>query len=228
MSDRLKAPAEFKRLGMLMSKNHLLSHKLKELKPKRVYELIKEFDVFRNNDLIYKFMDASMADAQGRLGFENNPYPQRAYMHGMVDAVKSVSTKPIVESGLKGKEFGEALDDARLRALIDNYHAQPEKIVKHMENFGGDLENYNNLTPENKFDLFSKLKVSSSSFVLTKVLENMPEVDSDKVMSDVGKFNSIDGKSLVEEGLEGKEVGSELKKRKINALALSSKKCDWR
>ena len=220
MSDRLKVPSEFRKLGILMSKNHLLSHRVKELKPKRVYELIKEFDVFRNNSLIYKFLDASMADAQGRLGFEDRPYPQREYINGMIDAVKSVSTKSIVERGLKGKEFGEALDEDRLRALLNNFHTLPEKMIVHTKKFKNELINYESLDTEGKYDLFSKLKVSSSSFVLIKIMENLPEVNKEKVLSDVDKFNSVNGRDLLAEGIKGEDIGIELKKRKLEALTV--------
>ena len=60
-----------------------------------------------------------MADAQGRTGFEQRPYPQANYLRGAAQAARAVDIQPLLDKGLQGAEMGRALEQARLEALSD-------------------------------------------------------------------------------------------------------------
>jgi len=61
---------------------------------------------------------ACEADAKGRLGYENRPYPQKAFWLELAKAANAVDNQAILATGVTGAEIGEAIVLERKR-LID-------------------------------------------------------------------------------------------------------------
>jgi tRNA nucleotidyltransferase (CCA-adding enzyme) len=59
----------------------------------------------------------SEADARGRTGFENNPYPQGDYLRAAFVAASTVTNREVIEAGFSGAKIGEEIRLRRLRAL---------------------------------------------------------------------------------------------------------------
>jgi tRNA nucleotidyltransferase (CCA-adding enzyme) len=113
----LKAPNAHTKLALLSSEYHTHVHRAFELKPETVLKVIKALDAFRRPEQFEQFLLVCKADAQGRTGLEETDYPQAAYFRKALEPCKAVDIRALRETGLEGKELGEAIDQARIANL---------------------------------------------------------------------------------------------------------------
>ncbi len=66
-----------------------------------------------------EFLLACEADAKGRTGLENKPYPQAVYLQTVAKTAASVDTSALMSGGLQGAEIGEAIRRLRIQAIAD-------------------------------------------------------------------------------------------------------------
>ena len=123
--DRLRVPNRFRHLALIVTRYHLLCHKIDTLRPATVLKVLKGLDVFRQPILLPCFLLACEADARGRTGFEEADYPSAPWLQGIADEVQQISTRELIEAGLTGGAIGEALDKKRL-ACITEYKQQKD------------------------------------------------------------------------------------------------------
>ncbi|MEO8224145.1 MAG: multifunctional CCA addition/repair protein [Gammaproteobacteria bacterium] len=119
---RLAVPNRFRDLGVAVCRDHGLCHRALELRPATLLALLERLDAFRRGHRVSEFLDACEADARGRTGLENEPYPQRDLVHRAWQAALAVDTRAITApggsaEGLAGEALGEALRRARLSAV---------------------------------------------------------------------------------------------------------------
>lgn len=117
INQRCKAPRDCAELALLVGELHTHGHRALELRPSTLLELLQRFDVFRRPQRFAEFVAACEMDARGRRGLEQRDYPQAAYLLGAAAAARQVAVKPLLDTGFKGAELGEALDRERLQAL---------------------------------------------------------------------------------------------------------------
>jgi tRNA nucleotidyltransferase (CCA-adding enzyme) len=117
LCNRLKAPNAYRKLAEKVMRYHGACHRALELKPATVVDLLQRLDAVRRRDALEPFLLACEADARGRTGFENRPYPQADWLRTAQAAVLSVAVEPLLEKGLKGEAFGEALRRMRIKAV---------------------------------------------------------------------------------------------------------------
>lgn len=117
VNQRCKVPRDCAELALLVGEYHTHGHRALELRADTLLELLQAFDVYRRPQRFEEFIAACEMDARGRLGFEERDYPQAAYLHGAMQAARSVAVQPLLERGLKGAELGEALKAERLKVL---------------------------------------------------------------------------------------------------------------
>lgn len=122
VSSRLRVPNYFMKLAVLVTRYHLLCHKIKSLRPSTVLKILKALDVFRNTETLDQFLLACEADARGRLNFEDSAYPSSQWLKNLIEPLASISAKQFIDAGLTGKAIGKAIDDHRL-AIITEYKA---------------------------------------------------------------------------------------------------------
>ncbi len=116
LCERLKVPAEHRDLAVLCSREHLNVHRIDELKPATVHELIARCDGFRKPRRIDQLATVCEADKRGRAGLADEPYPQAGLLrrlHAAACAVRSAE----VAAGLSGPAVGEALRKAQIAAI---------------------------------------------------------------------------------------------------------------
>ncbi len=116
-SKRLKVPRSFSDLGELVSRFHLDIHRADELRPATLLRKLMEMDVLRRPERFGQILLACEADARGRLGLEEKPYPQRQFWQGALAALRSVAPRALQEKGLEGETFMQTLQAARETAL---------------------------------------------------------------------------------------------------------------
>ncbi|MGB9428390.1 MAG: multifunctional CCA addition/repair protein [Gammaproteobacteria bacterium] len=113
LCERLRVPRDYRELAVLVARYHGLVHRAKELRAETLLKLLQNTDAFRRPERFEQFLLACEADARGRKGLEDAPYPQAAYLRQALDAARAVKT-PVAESGA---EIGRQLHAARLEAI---------------------------------------------------------------------------------------------------------------
>ncbi len=117
MSNRLPVPRACRELGVLVAEYHAHSHRAFELRPSTVLDLFKKVDAFRRPERFQKFLIACEADARGRTGFEDKPYPQAAYLERAWKEAGKVKAEQVADSESSGPAIGAEIDNKRLQAI---------------------------------------------------------------------------------------------------------------
>lgn len=117
LSRRLQIPAAFRDLGCLAAEFHAHAHRAFELRSSTVLKVLNRVDAFRRPERFEKFLLACEADARGRTGFENQPYPQAEYFRAAWRAASDVEISDLTGGGLSGPEIGKEMETRRQRAI---------------------------------------------------------------------------------------------------------------
>ena len=112
---RLHVPREYRELALLAARYHGLVHRVEDLRPETVLRLLKGCDAFRRPQRFGQLLLACQADALGRRGFEERPYPQAAWLQRALAAANQVALPDT--AGRSGEEIGAQLHALRLQAL---------------------------------------------------------------------------------------------------------------
>jgi tRNA nucleotidyltransferase (CCA-adding enzyme) len=114
---RLRVPTEHAALAELVCREHLNVHRAFELKPSTVLRLLTSLDALRRPERLSLFLAACEADKRGRLGHQDDAYPQAAYLQRACDAAAAVRSESFVAQGLQGPAIGDAMAAARVAAI---------------------------------------------------------------------------------------------------------------
>lgn len=122
LCQRLAVPNRCRDLAVAVTRNHGLCHRALELRPLTILGLLENLDAFRRGERVTEFLDACEADARGRTGFEDRPYPQRDLILAAWQATLAVDTRAVAGpggagEGRTGEALGEAIRQARLAAV---------------------------------------------------------------------------------------------------------------
>jgi tRNA nucleotidyltransferase (CCA-adding enzyme) len=82
-----------------------------------VLKVLNRTDAFRRPSRFEKFLMACEADARGRTGFEDRPYPQAEYFRAAWKAAGAIDISDLTSSQLSGKEIGKEIASRRRRAI---------------------------------------------------------------------------------------------------------------
>lgn len=117
LCSRLPVPKACRELAVLVAEFHTHCHRALELKPATVLKVLERCDAFRRPQRFQQILLACEADARGRTGLEDRPYPQREYFSGAMNAAAAILPADFVKEGLDGAAIGRALSEQRLAAL---------------------------------------------------------------------------------------------------------------
>ncbi|MGB0712295.1 MAG: multifunctional CCA addition/repair protein [Gammaproteobacteria bacterium] len=117
LCERLRSPREFRDLGRLVARYHLHVHRYAELRASTIVEVLSAADAWRRPQRVEQFLLACEADARGRTGLEDEPYPQAEGYRTALAAARSVDSSAPTRAGLKGPAIGEAIKRERIRAV---------------------------------------------------------------------------------------------------------------
>ncbi len=117
LATRLKVPTEYAALAEQVCREHLNAHRAFELKPATVLKLLGALDALRRPARLDAFLAACEADKRGRLGHEQDAYPQAAYLRAARAAAAAVEASAFIEQGLAGPAIGAAMAAARTDAI---------------------------------------------------------------------------------------------------------------
>jgi len=119
LASRLRVPTEYAELAELVCREHLNAHRALELKPATVLKLLTALDALRRPARLQTFLNACMADKRGRLGHEQDDYPQASWLRRARDAAAAITSAPFVAQGLQGAAIGAAMEKARIQAIAE-------------------------------------------------------------------------------------------------------------
>ena len=117
LCERLKVPADYRQLAEAVCREHLNVHRLAELRDATVLALLQRCDGFRRPERIAQVAIACEADARGRGGQAECPYPQGPELVRLHAAAMAINARDITTAGLKGPAIGQALEAARIAAI---------------------------------------------------------------------------------------------------------------
>ncbi|AYH02717.1 multifunctional CCA addition/repair protein [Pectobacterium parmentieri] len=126
LCQRLRVPNPIRDLAKLVAEYHDLVHTVQVLQPKTLLKLFDAIDVWRKPQRLEQLALTSEADARGRAGFEENPYPQGDYLREAFRVAALVSSASVVADGFKGIDVRNELARRRIHALAEWKAQQPD------------------------------------------------------------------------------------------------------
>jgi tRNA nucleotidyltransferase (CCA-adding enzyme) len=115
---RLPVPNKFRELAVLVARHHGNVHRAAKLKAQTVLKLIGETDAIRQPERFDELLVACEADARGRKGLHDRPYPQAERLRTALKAARAVDAATVrAAHDVEGPALGKAIHDARLAAI---------------------------------------------------------------------------------------------------------------
>lgn len=119
LCQRLRVPNALRDLAKPVAEFHDLIHTVEKLRPETLLKLFDAIDVWRKPQRLSQMIDASEADARGRTGFEQNPYPQGDYLRAAFAMAEQVSVQEVIERGFQGPAIRDELRRRRQQMLAE-------------------------------------------------------------------------------------------------------------
>lgn len=119
MRQRLRIPNAFALLAKQVMQYHTHIHKASELKASTLVDLLMVLGAFKSNSGLSEFLLACEADAKGRTGLEQNPYPQADYIKRAASIAGAINISALLNNDLEGAKIGEAIRQCRIKALTE-------------------------------------------------------------------------------------------------------------
>ncbi|QOL15773.1 multifunctional CCA addition/repair protein [Dickeya dianthicola] len=117
LCQRLRVPNALRDLARLVAEYHDVVHTVQMLQPKTLLKLFDAIDVWRKPQRLEQLLLASEADARGRAGLEQQPYPQGDYLREAFVAASQITSADVVAAGFQHAAIREELQRRRCAAL---------------------------------------------------------------------------------------------------------------
>jgi len=118
VNDRLRVPNDCRDAAILAAREHGQIHRTLELEAEALLRLLERCDALRRPALLAQVLDACEADARGRAGHQDDPYPQRGRILDALDAARGVDAGAIAARvGPDGGRIAQAVHEARAAAV---------------------------------------------------------------------------------------------------------------
>jgi tRNA nucleotidyltransferase (CCA-adding enzyme) len=114
---RLRVPRAQRELALAVCREHIRVHRATELRPGKLLALIEALRGLRDEAFFEQALAACAADARGRSGFEDDPYPSAEHLRAARALVASIRAADVVPEGMRGPEVGDRLRAAREQRL---------------------------------------------------------------------------------------------------------------
>src|SRR5262249_45020576 len=114
---RLRIPNAYREVAVLVARYHGQAHRVAELRPGTLLELLEKLDAFRRPPRFEQFVLACEADKRGRTGLEHQPYPQATRLREARELAASITLDAEARGTLSGEQIAERLRRVRIDAL---------------------------------------------------------------------------------------------------------------
>ncbi len=122
VNERLRVPVDCRELADVVAREHGNVHRSDTLNATAVLRLLERCDAFRKPQRFREILQACECDARGRLGLQDEPYPQAERLSLALDIAQAVVTADVSaaaqQRGLRGEAIGQAIAQARTEALV--------------------------------------------------------------------------------------------------------------
>ncbi|MBN9429724.1 MAG: multifunctional CCA addition/repair protein [Burkholderiales bacterium] len=119
LCERLRVPGECRDLARLVAREHGLIHRVLELRASTLVELLERLDALRKPQRLEQVISACEADARGRLGFAEQPYPQAQRLRLAAQAMRSVDAGAVASQHAGSPTaIRDAVHRARVAAVV--------------------------------------------------------------------------------------------------------------
>jgi tRNA nucleotidyltransferase (CCA-adding enzyme) len=117
---RLRVPTECRELALLAAEHHGNIHRAAELRPATMVKVMEQCDVLRRPERFNDLLGACAADHRGRLGYEQQDYPQAALWRSAMAAMCGVDAGAIAQActaANRAAQIPERIHEARVAAV---------------------------------------------------------------------------------------------------------------
>ncbi|MFD2113026.1 multifunctional CCA addition/repair protein [Thiorhodococcus fuscus] len=114
---RFRVPVRCRDLARITSALHGLVHKVDELRPATLLNLMERADAFRRPERFEQMLIACEADYRGRTGYAERDYPQAEILRRLFAAVVEVDVGTIARSAPEPRLIPERIRAARIAAI---------------------------------------------------------------------------------------------------------------
>ena len=115
---RLRTPNDHRELAVLVARHHAKVHRVAELRPGTLLDLLEQTDAFRRGERFERMLVACEADARGRgPQLRVAPYPQAALLRRVRDAAAAVRLDPAIVAAESGPVIAERMRSARIDSI---------------------------------------------------------------------------------------------------------------
>ena len=117
LCQRLRVPKVIKALCAQVMEYHTHCHRGFELRADTLTEMLQNIGAFKAENQLQDFLLACEADARGRTGFEEVPYPQAEFIRAAAQTAREIDTRDVLQSNLQGAQIGAAIQGLRSQAI---------------------------------------------------------------------------------------------------------------
>ncbi len=121
LGERWRVPTDCRELADLTAREHGNIHRSASLGPAALVRLFDRCDAWRRPARFAGLLLACECDARGRLGLQDQPYPQRPRLLAALARAQAVDSAAVATDaaakGLHGPAVGQAIGAARIQAL---------------------------------------------------------------------------------------------------------------
>lgn len=121
LGQRYRIPKETTQFAKLVTRWHGQIHRGMDLAKTNNFdallEVLEQCQAYKKFEQFQQILTCCEADHLGRKGFENTPYPQKAFWEKLRNASESVDIQAIMRQGFKGKEIQDQIRKVRLEKI---------------------------------------------------------------------------------------------------------------
>lgn len=130
LCQRLRVPKKYTTIARLACEYHTHCHRVAELRPVTILRLLESLDAFRRPEQMELFLLVCEADARGRTGFEQRPYPQADILRKALRAAAAVDVAALLAKRRAALDKG-AMSDSSTQAETGT-RANEGEVVREM------------------------------------------------------------------------------------------------
>lgn len=112
LCQRLRIPTDYRKLALLVSRFHLIIHRLDELQPNTIVTLLDKTDAFRRPTLFDKLLLVCEADAQGK--GTDSVYQQAPRWRNLLKRCEEITAQQLIKEGIQGEAIKIGLHQRRI------------------------------------------------------------------------------------------------------------------
>ncbi len=117
LCERLRIPRKTRQLAVLTARYHTHCHRARELNASSLVKLFQALDIVRNPHRFAQYLLVCEADAKGRLGHEEDAYPQAAYLKTAALHFCKPDVAQIAKATGDTSRIAEAITQARVLSI---------------------------------------------------------------------------------------------------------------